>query len=96
MVNPFEPDTSLTSATPVSDEVHVANVVKFCVVLLLSDNVPMAANCKLVVGAMLDGARGVTLIDATLALVSVVDPVMPPEEAVMMVVPVAKVASTKP
>jgi hypothetical protein len=54
-----------TTATPVSAEIQVAHVVKFCLVLLLSDNVPVAANCKVVPGAMLGGARGETSIDAT-------------------------------
>ena len=96
MVNPFEPAASLTSAIPGSDEVQVAKIVKFCWVLLLSDNVPVAVYCSVVVGAMLGGAEGVTAIDATFAFVSVVDPVMPPEEAVMMVVPVVALARTEP
>ena len=93
---PFEPGASLTKATPVSDEVQVAYVVKFCWVLLLSDNVPIAANCKLVVGAMLGAAGGATAIDATFEVVSVVDPVMFPVVAVIMVVPVAEAAVTRP
>jgi hypothetical protein len=54
-----------TTATPVSAEIQVAHVVKICLVLLLSDNVPVAANCMVVPGAMLGGVRGVTSIDAT-------------------------------
>jgi hypothetical protein len=93
---PFEPVASLTFAIPESDEFHVAQVVKFCWVLLLSDNVPVAVNCMLVVGAMLVGAGGVTAIDATFALISVVDPVMLPETAEIMVEPVIDIAVTRP
>lgn len=65
LVRPFEPDVSLTVATPGFDDVQVAHVVRFCCVPLLSDNVPMAMNCKVVPGAMLGGAGGATFIDAT-------------------------------
>jgi hypothetical protein len=85
-----------TSATPVSDEVQVANFVRFCEVLLLSESVPKAVNCKLVVGAILGGAGGLTLIDATCAFVSVAVPVMPLKTAAMTVVPVVAVAVTSP
>jgi hypothetical protein len=96
VVSPFEPAVSLTLATPGSNDVQVAKVVKFCWVLLLSDSVPVAVNRKLVVGEMLDGAGGATFIDATCAVVSVAVPVMPLETAVMMVVPVVVVAVTRP
>ena len=87
VVNPFEPKISLTVATPVSDEVQVAHAVKSCCVLPASDNVPVAVNCRVVSGAMLGGFNGVTLIDATGYLVSVVDPVTLPEVALIMVEP---------
>lgn len=95
VVSPFEP-VSLTVATDGSAEVQVAKVVKFCWVLLLSDNVPEAVNCKLVVGAMLGGAGGVTLMDETFALVRVAVPVMPLKTTVMIVVPVVVAAVTSP
>jgi hypothetical protein len=85
----------LTSATVGFDEDQVANVVKFWV-LVLPDRVPVAINCMLVVGAMLGGAGGTTFIDATCTVVSVVDPVMPPDVAVIMVVPVVEDAVTRP
>ena len=97
VASPFEPAASPTVAIPVSEEVHVANVVRFCWVLFVSKSVPVAAYCWLVPGAMLDGATGVTLIDATRASVSVVDPVIPPKVAVILAVPVVDVpAVTKP
>ena len=63
VASPFEPNESLTVATPVSDEVHVANDVKFCTVL--SSRVPVAANCWVVPGAMHGGFVGVTVIELT-------------------------------
>ena len=65
LVRPLKGAASLTSATPVSDEVQVAHMVRFCLVLLLSDKVPVAANCMVVPGAMLGGAGGETSIEAT-------------------------------
>jgi hypothetical protein len=62
----------------------------------MSFNVPMAMNCVVVPRAML-GAGGATFIDATSDVVSVVDPVMPPEAAVIMVEPVVEAAAvTRP
>ena len=59
LASPFES----TSAIPVSDEVHVANDVKFCTVL--STRVPVAANCWVVPGAIHGGFVGVTVIELT-------------------------------
>ncbi len=54
-------------------------------------------NCMVVPGAMLGGAAGVTFIDATCDVVSIVDPVRPPEAAVMTVEPVVEAAAvTRP
>jgi hypothetical protein len=63
----------------------------------MSDNVPMAMNCMVVPGAMLGGAGGATFINATSDVVSVVEPVIPPEVAVIMVEPVVEAdAVTRP
>jgi hypothetical protein len=93
---PFEPAISLTVATPIFKESQVAHVVKFCTVK--SASVPVAANCWVVPGAMLGGAggAGVTVIDATGDVVSVVDPIMLPEAAVMRVEPMVMVAVANP
>ncbi len=63
VARPFEPAVSLTMAIPRSDEVHVANDVKFCTVL--STRVPMAVNCSVVPGAIHGGLAGVTSIELT-------------------------------
>lgn len=75
-----------TVATDVAEELHVAEAVKSCVVL--SENVPVAVNCCVVPRAMLELA-GVTAIDTSVAevTVSVVEPVIPLNAAVMVVVP---------
>jgi hypothetical protein len=96
VASPLKPAVSLTVPTPGSAEVQVANAVKFCCVLL-SDRVPVAINCKFVAGAMLGGAGGAMVIDATCSVVSVVDPVMPLEVAVITAVPMtAAAAVTRP
>ncbi len=94
MASPFDPAVSPTTAIPASKEVHVAQVVKFCTVL--SARVPMAVNCSDVPGAMLDGGDGFIAIDATGEVVSVVDPDMDPEVAVMVVEPIAVVVVARP
>lgn len=63
VASPFEPDKLLTVATPVSDEAHVANDVRFCT--MLSARVPVAANCWVVPGAMHGGVAGVIAIELT-------------------------------
>ncbi len=75
-------------ATPVFDELQVTAVVMFCVVL--SENVPVAANCLVVPLAML-GLDGVTAMDTRVAgvTVSVSDPDMLPDVAVIVVEPAA-------
>ena len=59
VARPFES----TFATPVSNEVHVENDVKFCCVLYT--RVPVAENCWVVPGAMQGGNAGVTVIVLT-------------------------------
>jgi len=44
VARPFEPVVLLIVATVVTDEVHVTEVVMFCV--LLSEYVPVAVNCS--------------------------------------------------
>ncbi len=75
-------------AMPVFDELQVTAVVRFCVVL--SENVPVAANCLVVPLAML-GLDGVTAMDTSVAgvTVSVSDPDMLPDVAVIVVEPAA-------
>ncbi len=78
----------LIVATPVFDELQVTAVVNLCVVL--SENVPVAANCLVVPLAML-GLVGVTASDTSVAgvTVSVSDPDMLPDVAVIVVEPAA-------
>jgi hypothetical protein len=67
-------------ATVVVTELQVAVPVKFCVEL--SENVPVAVNCSVVVFAI-EGFAGVTAMDTSVATVTVrvVEPVIPPETA---------------
>ena len=78
----------LTVATEVADDVHVAVLVNVCVVPLLY--VPVAANCW-VKPAATDGEAGVTEIDTNTAAVtvSVAEPLIVPDFAVMVVLPFA-------
>jgi hypothetical protein len=77
---------ALTVTKPVLDGFQATCVVRSCVVL--SENVPMAVNCRLVPLAML-GLVGVIARDTSVALVtvSVVASEMFPEVAVMVVIP---------
>ncbi len=72
---PFEPAVLLTVATVVFDEVHVAQVVRFCMVM--SARVPVAVNCCLYPLAIL-GLDGVIAMVDTADTVSVVVPGIPP------------------
>ncbi len=78
----------LTVATDTFDELHVTDDVIFCV--LLSENVPVAVNCSFVLRAM-PGLVGVTAIDTSVAELTAraVEPEMPLEAAVIVVVPAA-------
>jgi hypothetical protein len=84
VASPFEPDVLLIVATVVLDELHIADVVKSCMVR--SDNVPVAVNCCAVPLAILLPV-GVTAIDATADEVSVTEPVTAPYVAVISVEP---------
>jgi hypothetical protein len=93
VANPFKLSVSPT-VTDGSDEVHIANDVKFCTVL--STRVPVAANCWVVPGAMHGGLVGVTVIELTWDVASAVVPVMPSEIALMTVEPMFMVAVASP
>jgi len=91
---PLEPAALLIVATDAFDELHVTDVVMSCV--LLSEKVPVAVSCSVVLRAMTEVA-GVTAIDTRVAelTVRVVEPVrvaepeMLPEVAVIVAVPAA-------
>jgi hypothetical protein len=70
------------------DEVQTTELVMSCV--LASENVPVAVNCFVVCGAMLEFA-GVTAMETTVAPVTVNEavPLTEPDVAVMVTVPVA-------
>jgi hypothetical protein len=78
-------------------EVHVAVLVKFCVEL--SEKVPVAVNCCVVPFAI-DGFAGVTAIDTSVGAVAVtvrvVEPLMAPEAALIVVVPAATPVANPP
>jgi hypothetical protein len=82
----MEPTALLIDATPTADEFQVASAVISCVVL--SENVPVAVNCCVVPSAML-GLVGVIAMDTSVAVVTVtvVDPDVPPELAVIFALP---------
>jgi hypothetical protein len=84
----------LTVAIPVFDEVQVAHVVKSCTVP--SARVPEAINSWVHPGAMLGGDDGVIAMNATGDVARVVDPMRPPEAAVMVVEPMFNVAVARP
>lgn len=75
---------ALIAATPVLDDFHVTSDVILWVVL--SDNVPVAVNCRVAPTAMA-GFAGVTATEVTVAVVRVVDPEMPVNVALMVVLP---------
>jgi hypothetical protein len=83
----------LTVATEVADDVHVAVLVNVCVVPLLY--VPVAANCW-VKPAATDGEAGVTEIDTNTAAVtvSVAEPLIVPEVAVMVALPCVRLVDS--
>jgi hypothetical protein len=60
--SPLEPAVLLIVATDTFDELHVTDVVRFCVEL--SEKVPVAVNCWVVPRGML-GFAGVTAIDTS-------------------------------
>ena len=78
--------TALMVATAVVVDVHVTELLKFC--LLPSLYVPVAVNCC-VVPAEMDAFAGVTAIDTSVGgvTVNVVDPLIDPDVAWIMVFP---------
>jgi small neutral amino acid transporter SnatA (MarC family) len=86
VAKPCEPEALLIVATPALDELQVTAAVSICVVS--SENVPMAVNCWVVPLAM-PGLVGVTVMDTSVALVTVrsVEPEMPPNLPLMVVLP---------
>src|SRR5208283_3742291 len=82
VASPKEPVVLLIVATNVFDELHVTDVVIFCV--LLSEKVPVAVNCSVVPRAIL-GLAGVTAMDTSVAELTVraVEPAILPEVAVI-------------
>ena len=76
MARPFEPAKSLTVPIVGSKDVQVAKGVRFCVVVPPVRS-PVAINCCVVPGAMLAGEGGVTPIDCTFKVLSVVVAVLP-------------------
>jgi hypothetical protein len=92
VARPFEPVVLLIDATLVLEEFQATVSVRSCVVL--SEKVPVAVNCCVVPLAML-GLVGVIARDASVAgfTVSVVDPDMPSDDALIVVVPAATAAA---
>lgn len=90
VVEPIETEEAippaLIVATPALDDPQVTSDVTSRVVLF--DNVPVAENCWVVPTGMA-GFMGVTAIDTTVAVVSVVVPETPVKVAVMTVEPAA-------
>ncbi len=88
VANPCEPAALLTVATPVLDELQVAEAVKSCVEPF--EYVPVAVNCW-VPPVAIDGLAGVTAIDTRVAVVTVsaVEPEMLPSVARIVVDPAA-------
>jgi len=75
-------------ATVVSEELHATTVVRFCVVPSVYD--PVAVNCCFVPLAIL-GLFGVSEMDRSVAgvTVKVVDPIIPPDDALIATEPTA-------
>src|SRR5258708_7521899 len=74
----------LTVAMPVADELQVAVLVRSCVVALLY--VPRAVNCRFSPSAI-DVSAGVTAIDVSATTVRVVDAMIEPALARIVVTP---------
>jgi hypothetical protein len=83
-----------TVAMPISEEVQVAQNVRFCIALF--SRVPRAENCKDMARAMLGGFDGVTESVETGDVVSTVEPVMVLNTAVITVDPVIDPAVASP
>ena len=86
---------ALIVATVVVCEVHVAVLVKFCVEL--SEKVPVAVNCSVALIAI-EGFAGVTAIDTSVGAVtvSIVEPLIAPEAALIVLIPVPTAFANPP
>lgn len=84
---------ALIAAIPVLDDSHVTSWVTSRVVLF--DSVPVAANCC-VAPTTMAGFAGVTAMDVTVAVVSLVEPEIPAKDALMMLSPAAAPAVAFP
>lgn len=95
VASPFEPAVLLMVAVLGVPEDQVTVAVMFCV--LPSEKVPVAINCC-VVPSEIEGFEGVTIIEVSVAAVTVslVDPVLPPYEAEIVVVPALLRAAASP
>src|SRR5438105_270273 len=93
VASPCVPEALLIVATAVTDELHSTVVVMFCVLLLLK--VPVATNCSLMPSAI-EGLAGVTAspVRTGAVTVSVVEPLIGPEVAVIVVLRVATLVAT--
>lgn len=85
----------LIVATPLLVEVHLTELVMFCVVPLLK--VPVAVYCT-VAPAVTESLAGVTTIDCSAAAVTVrrVEPLTEPKVAVMVEAPVVRALASPP
>jgi hypothetical protein len=86
---------ALIVATVVVCEVHVAVLVKFWVEL--SEKVPVAVNCSVALIAI-EGFAGVTAIDTSVGAVtvSIVEPLIAPEAALIVLIPVPTAFANPP
>jgi len=93
VASPLEPSALLAAATLLSDELQTTIAVMSW--LVLSEKIPVAVNCLVVLSAML-GFVGATWIETSVAgvTVSVVLPEIVPEAAVIVVEPAATAAAS--
>ena len=93
VAKPLLPEILLIVATDVTEELHSTAVVSSWLVLLLS--VPVAVNCWVVPSEM-EVLSGVTSSDTRTGAVtvSVVEPLIEPDVAVMVVLPVATLVAS--
>jgi hypothetical protein len=86
LAKPWLPTELLIVAAAALDELHVTEVVRFCV--LPSVNVPVAVNCCVLPSAI-EGYAGVTANETSAGAVTVrlVEPLTEPEVALIVVVP---------
>jgi hypothetical protein len=95
VANPVANPPAVIVTTPVDCELQVTELVKFCVEL--SEKVPVAVNCSVLPFAI-EGFAGVTATDTNVAAVtvSVVEALMAPEAALIVLVPAATPVASPP